>query len=297
MALGLFRLRMPDGGHRLARGTPESGPAGLLAPGLTIGGLLGGDGSRFRMTLEDPLDPRRPVPADAVVVAPVDDQEIWASGVTYRRSRDARKDESIVADVYDLVYAAERPELFFKAAAWRVRGPGDDVGIRADSAWDVPEPELALVIASDGTIVGHVIGNDMSSRSIEGANPLYLPQAKIYDGSCALGPCIVPTSPDGAPLGIHLSIEREGAPPFAASTSTSEITRAFTSLAQHLVQALTLPAGAVLLTGTGIVPPAHFTLREGDVVRIRIDGLGELVNRVVVVGQAEGVAGESSDVV
>jgi 2-dehydro-3-deoxy-D-arabinonate dehydratase len=214
----------------------------------------------------------------------VDDQEIWAAGVTYRRSRDARKDESSVADVYDLVYEAVRPELFFKAPAWRVVGPDDRIGVRADSTWDVPEPELGLVVAADGTIAGWVIGNDVSSRTIEGENPLYLPQAKVYDRSCALGPCLVPRAALDDPFEIHLRIERAGDLAFEGSTSTGAIVRRFEDLAGALVHALTFPDGAVLLTGTGVVPDAPFTLTPGDVVDIAIDGLGRLRNPVVAVG-------------
>ncbi|HEX7471895.1 MAG TPA: fumarylacetoacetate hydrolase family protein, partial [Candidatus Limnocylindrales bacterium] len=223
-------------------------------------------------------------PGDVRVLAPVDTQEIWAAGVTYRRSRDARKDESTTADVYDRVYVAERPELFFKAPAWRVRGPGQSIGVRADSAWNVPEPELGLVVASDGSIAGFVVGNDVSSRTIEGENPLYLPQAKVYDGSCALGPCLVPADQVDLPLGIHLTIERAGSREYSGSTSTTEITRDLADLVEHLMRALALPDGAILLTGTGIVPAAPFTLLPGDTVRIEIDGLGVLTNPVTTVG-------------
>ena len=182
------------------------------------------------------------------------------------------------------MYVADRPELFFKAPAWRVRGPGESIGVRADSEWNVPEPELGIVVASDGSIAGFVIGNDVSSRSIEGENPLYLPQAKVYDQSCALGPCLVPVDQVALPLGIHLAIERAGSTAFIGETSTAEITRSLADMVEHLVRALAIPDGAILLTGTGIVPAAPFTLLPGDVVRIEIDGLGALVNPVVHVG-------------
>ncbi len=285
MSVGIFRVALPDGTARLARGTTDGGPARLLDRDLTVARLLAGDASRFREACAGAIDPDGSIPAGTRILAPVDTQEVWAAGVTYRRSRDARKDESTSADVYDRVYVAERPELFFKAPAWRVSGPGAAVGVRADSSWDVPEPELGLVVAEDGTLAGFVIGNDMSSRSIEGDNPLYLPQAKMYDGACALGPCLVPAGAVAAPFGIKLTIERGGETAVTASTSTSEITRPFATLIDHLTRALTIPDGAVLLTGTGIVPPTDFTLAAGDVIHVAIDGLGELVNPVVVVGR------------
>jgi len=285
MVEGLFRVRDATSGVRLAAGPVERGPDRLLAAGLTVADVLrdGADGLA-RAVRPEAGEGRIADGPPLTVLAPVDRQEVWAAGVTYRRSRDARKDESTVADVYDRVYAAERPELFFKAAGWRVSGPGDPIGIRADSTWDVPEPELGVVVAADGAIAGWVIGNDMSSRSIEGDNPLYLPQAKVYEHSCALGPCLVPRDAVALPMGIHLRIERAGAPAFEGSTSTAEIVRSFEDLVAALVQALPFPDGAILLTGTGVVPGADFTLRPDDVVEIRIDGLGRLRNRVVAVG-------------
>ncbi|HEX4997035.1 MAG TPA: fumarylacetoacetate hydrolase family protein [Terriglobia bacterium] len=221
------------------------------------------------------------LPESLRAAAPVDKQEVWASGVTYLRSKAARMEESEHAgDFYDRVYTAERPELFFKHNAWRVSGPGEPIRIRKDSAWNVPEPELALVLSSRGRIVGFTIGNDVSSRSIEGENPLYLPQAKVYEGSCALGPVILVNDEPPQTRGIRLSIERQGAEVFAGETSTAQIRRSFEELASYLFRELSFPDGAVLLTGTGIVPPEDFTLRGGDVVRIRIDGIGELENPV-----------------
>ena len=283
MVEGIFRVSVPDGSVRLAVGDPYTGPTRLLPAGLTIAEALR-VGSRDLNQLLEEAASDQPISGDVRVLAPVDSQEIWAAGVTYRRSRDARKDESTTADVYDRVYVGERPELFFKSPAWRVRAPGESIGVRADSAWNVPEPELGVVVASDGAIAGFVIGNDVSSRSIEGENPLYLPQAKVYDGSCALGPCLVPADQVTLPLGIHLTIERDGAPAFTGETSTAEITRTLEDLVEYLTRALALPDGAVLLTGTGIVPAAPFTLLPGDVVRIEIDGLGVLENPVVRVG-------------
>jgi 2-dehydro-3-deoxy-D-arabinonate dehydratase len=216
----------------------------------------------------------------------VDRQEVWAAGVTYLRSRDGRMEESVDGSPYDRVYTAERPELFFKSLPHRVVGDGEAVGIRADSAWNVPEAELGLVVNSAGEIFGYLVGNDMSSRSIEGENLLYLPQAKVYDRACALGSSIVPIweAPD-APWGISLAIRRDGVEVFSGTTSTSSIVREFADLASWLVLAMDFPEGAVLLTGTGIVPEADFTLKAGDVIRIVIDGIGELSNPVVTVGR------------
>jgi 2-dehydro-3-deoxy-D-arabinonate dehydratase len=283
MVEGIFRVALRDGSVRLAVGDPYFGPTRLVAPGSTIATALHA-GSRDLNQLLEEAESDRPISGDVRVLAPVDTQEIWAAGVTYRRSRDERKAESTTADVYDRVYVAERPELFFKSAAWRVRAPGETIGVRADSGWNVPEPELGVVVASDGSIAGFVIGNDVSSRTIEGENPLYLPQAKVYDGSCALGPCLVPADQVTLPLAIHLTIDRSGTEVFAGETSTAEIKRTLEDLVEHLTRALALPDGAILLTGTGIVPAAPFTLLPGDVVRIEIDGLGVLENPVVSVG-------------
>lgn len=223
-------------------------------------------------------------PAD--LLAPIGSQEVWAAGVTYLRSREARATESAGSggDVfYDRVYDADRPELFFKATPHRVVGPGGTVRIRRDSTWDVPEPELALVLDSTGGIVGYTIGNDMSSRSIEGDNLLYLPQAKVYDGCCALGPAIVLGPPPGRDTTIAMTITRGGRPAFTGSTTVASIKRGFDELAGWLCRASTFPHGAFLLTGTGIVPPDEFTLAPGDVVAITIDGIGTLTNPVDVV--------------
>jgi 2-dehydro-3-deoxy-D-arabinonate dehydratase len=220
-------------------------------------------------------------PHEARVEAPVESQEVWAAGVTYERSLEARSDEAVSSDPYDRVYAASRPELFFKATARRVRGPGEDVYIRSDSTWDVPEPELAVVINSTLEVVGYTIGNDMSSRSIEGENPLYLPQAKVFEGSCALGPAIA-LAWDFVPAdrSIELAITRAGEVVFESATATSAMRRTIPDLVAYLGRDQRFPDGCVLLTGTGIVPPRDFSLREGDLVTIRIDGLGELTNPV-----------------
>lgn len=215
-------------------------------------------------------------PVEGVLQTPVEaDQEVWGSGVTYRRSREARESESEAADVYATVYEAERPEIFFKAAGWRTCGHGQPVRIRRDSAWNVPEPELTLVINSCGDIVGYTVGNDMSSRDIEGANPLYLPQAKTYNGSCAVGPAIRVSDAAGLEdLEIEMRIERAGAEVFKGSSSTTSMKRTFPELAEFLCRELDFPFGVLLMTGTGIVPPDDFTLQLGDVVAIQI---GELL--------------------
>lgn len=208
-------------------------------------------------------------------LAPVDaQQEVWASGVTYLRSRDARKAESTVADVYEKVYDAERPELFLKAVGWRAVAHGQPVGIRPDSVWDVPEPELVLVINRFGEIVGYTAGNDMSSRSIEGENPLYLPQAKIYNRSCALGPTIVLCNADEMrELPVSVSIKRGGTSVFEGETSISQMKRNLPELADWLVRELDFPHGVLLMTGTGSVPPESFTLKSGDQVTINVGGV------------------------
>ena len=221
---------------------------------------------------------------DMQVLAPISAQEVWAAGVTYFRSRDARMEESKSAgggDFYDRVYTAERPELFFKGTASRVVGHRDKVGIRRDATWSVPEPELALLISPTGKIVGHTIGNDMSSRDIEGENPLYLPQAKVYYRSCALGPGVVISS-DAPPSSteIHLEILRAGATSFAGSTSLSAMKRDCATLVDYLYRDNVFPNGCFLLTGTGVVPPDSFTLQPGDEIRISITGVGTLVNVV-----------------
>lgn len=217
------------------------------------------------------------------LLAPVDRQEVWAAGVTYRRSKTARMEESVGAAVfYDKVYEAERPELFFKASASSVIGPGGLVRIRRDSRWNVPEPELTLVLNSRRELVAMTIGNDLSSRDIEGENPLYLPQAKVYDGSCAIGPCLTLASamPPQDEIGIRMWIERDGAPVFQGQTSAGQLARSFADLIDYLTREHSFPDGVCLLTGTGIVPTADFTLAAGDRVRIEIDGIGELVNTV-----------------
>jgi 2-dehydro-3-deoxy-D-arabinonate dehydratase len=228
-----------------------------------------------------------PLPGTEVTyLPPVDDQEVWAAGVTYERSRAGRAEESGHAALYDQVYDAERPELFFKSTPDRVVGPGEPVGIRADSPWNVPEPEVGLVITGDGEIFGYLVGNDMSSRSIEGENPLYLPQAKVYTRSCALGARVVPAWERGDdPLRVAIRITRAGDPVFTAATSTASMRRTFPDLVDWLLRALDCPHGVVLLTGTGLVPPADFTLAPGDTIDIEVDGVDTLTNPVTVVGR------------
>jgi 2-dehydro-3-deoxy-D-arabinonate dehydratase len=221
---------------------------------------------------------------ESELLPPTGSQEVWAAGVTYFRSRDARMEEAHDAgggDFYDRVYSAERPELFFKSSPHRVVGHGQAVRIRRDSRWNVPEPEVTLLVTSGGRIVGYTVGNDMSSRDIEGENPLYLPQAKVYDGSCALGPGIyVPGSELPASTAISLSITREGQRKFEGSTTLEQLKRSPRELVEFLFMEDRFPAGCFLMTGTGIVPPATFTLSPGDEVRITVDSVGTLVNRV-----------------
>ena len=207
---------------------------------------------------------------DLGLLPPIEaDHEVWAAGVTYLPSRDARELESTVGDIYQMVYAAARPELFFKSLGWRCVGTGAPVHIRADSKWNVPEPELVLVMNFLGEIVGFTLGNDMSSRDIEGENPLYLPQAKIYDGSCALGPGIVIAEPDEfRNLPIHLEIQRDGAVVFKGQTAITQMKRRFEELVEYLFKETEFPEGAFLMTGTGVVPPGAFTLLVDDIVRV-----------------------------
>jgi 2-dehydro-3-deoxy-D-arabinonate dehydratase len=220
---------------------------------------------------------------DVTFLPPLDQQEVWAAGVTYKRSQEARERESTgAARFYDLVYSAARPELFFKAPAGRVVGAGARVHIRRDSRWSVPEPELALVLSPHLRIVGYTIGNDMSARDIEGENPLYLPQAKIYDGACALGPAVTlaESMPPLDQVTIRLSIERGGRKVFEGATPASAMHRSPADLVQWLGRETSFPHGAVLLTGTGIVPPDDFSLAVGDLVAIEITGIGRLTNWV-----------------
>jgi 2-dehydro-3-deoxy-D-arabinonate dehydratase len=278
---GLFRIRDVEGATKLAAGDVERGASLLIPRSFSIDELLAADGPSIDDAMAAASDP---VPTDVEHLAPVESQEIWAAGVTYLRSRDARIEESVEPSPYDRVYEAERPELFFKSPGGRAVGTGGHIGVRADSSWNIPEPELALVLDASMEIVGYTIGNDVSSRTIEGENTLYLPQAKTYDRSCALGPAIVPASAITPPLRIGMEIVRDGETVYDEHTSTGEMARSFEDLTAHLGRALSFPVGAILLTGTGIVPDPPFTLLPGDEVRIRIEGLGTLSNPVVRVG-------------
>jgi 2-dehydro-3-deoxy-D-arabinonate dehydratase len=252
----------------------------LLPEGFELGLVLGG-GAREAVAALAGLEVGEEVGEEARLLTPVEaGQEVWASGVTYLRSREAREAESQVKDVYEMVYEAERPELFFKAAGSRVRGHGETIRVRGDSVWDVPEPELTLLVTADGDVVGWSVGNDVSSRSIEGENPLYLPQAKVYDGSCAVGPGVrIAGVEEMGELGIALAIWREGERVFGGETGVAAMRRGLAELAGWLVKELSFPGGVYLMTGTGIVPPESFSLREGDEVEIVIGGM-VLRNRV-----------------
>jgi 2-dehydro-3-deoxy-D-arabinonate dehydratase len=230
------------------------------------------------------LDAKSFAEVENLLQPPIGSQEVWASGVTYYRSRNARMEEAKTAgggDFYDRVYTAERPELFMKATPNRVVGHRGKVAIRQDATWSVPEPELTLLAGPTGKIVGYTIGNDMSSRDIEGENPLYLPQAKVYDRSCALGPGILITGQPISPsTEIHMQILRAGKTVFSGSTALTELKRSFSTLLEYLYRDNAFPNGCFLLTGTGIVPPDEFTLHQQDEIRITITGIGTLINTV-----------------
>jgi 2-dehydro-3-deoxy-D-arabinonate dehydratase len=276
-------------------------PAGEASVGVVrdnaIVPLAARRGERVTLTeiLEDPDPARRiavlmdaearPIELDQVVLLPpIDRQEVWAAGVTYKRSKTARMEESkTAATLYDRVYEAARPELFFKATPHRVAGPGQALRIRHDSRWNVPEPELALVLNSRLRLVGYTVGNDMSSRDIEGENPLYLPQAKIYAACCGLGPWITLTDamPPAAEIGIRLAVHRADQIVFDGKTDVAQMARSFDELIGWLGRDNSFPDGVFLLTGTGVVPGSDFTLNGGDVVEITIDGIGTLRNPIV----------------
>lgn len=255
---------------------------GLHALGAALAELLGAGLEALHRAVDEALA-RPPLAGEVEVLAPVDRQEVWASGVTYERSRQARVDESVVAQAYNLIYDAERPEIFFKAPAYRVPPPGAPLRIRADSSWDVPEPELALVLTAQGEIAGYLVADDLSSRSIEGENPLYLAQAKIWDDSIGLSDTIALARDLGdraRSAAIELRIERGGETVFQGETSTAQMRRSFEELAAYLFRELSHPHGAVLMTGTGLVPPDEFTLEHGDTVEIAIEGVGTLRHAV-----------------
>ncbi len=269
--MNLTRHQTPDGPRWALDGA-------YLAPSFNLGLLL--ELPREAIT---PFLAALPTEGEATgnLLAPIEPtQEVWAAGVTYLRSRDAREAESQTGDIYTRVYVAERPELFFKAPGWRVVGSGGAIRVRPDSTWDVPEPELTLVINRHGEIVGYCAGNDVSSRSIEGENPLYLPQAKIYNGSCALGPGIHIAGPDTfRNVPIRIEIARHGETVYKGEADTSQMKRAFEELATYLFRELDFPHGVFLMTGTCLVPPNSFTLKPGDVVTICVGAL-ELRNPV-----------------
>ena len=284
MTTGLWRVQAA-GEIRLARGDTEQGPLELLDPAVTVASLLADPGRPLQDLAS--LSASGPVPGPLAILAPLDLQPVWAAGVTFPRSREARREEAVDGgDVYDRVFSASRPELFVKAAAGAAIGPGDQLGIRADSDWDVPEPELGVVAGPDGELQALVLGNDMSSRSIEGANPLYLPQAKVYDRSCGIGPCLVPVSlaPPWQQIRIQLRIARAGQTLYEDGMSLATMQRTPVELLRWLFAAQSFPHGVALLTGTSLVPPGDFTLRDGDVVTVSAAALGTLKNPVVTVG-------------
>jgi 2-dehydro-3-deoxy-D-arabinonate dehydratase len=260
-------------------GVTEGGPS-IGVVGRSVAELLRVSLTDFRQALQTTTSRV----AGVRVLAPIDGQtEVWAAGVTYKRSEAARVEESATPDIYTRVYSAERPELFFKATPRRVAGPDEPIVVRADSTWDVPEPELALVVNAHAEIVGYSICNDVSSRSIEGDNPLYLPQAKVYAACCALGPAIVPVWEIADPyaLNMRMRILRADGVTWSGETSTSELKRRLDELVSYLFREDDFPEGVILSTGTALVPDTPFTLSPGDVVEIEIDGLGLLRNPVV----------------
>lgn len=278
---GIERGRTNTAAARL-RLVETGGPARALAG--TLDELLGLRAAELRATLEAAAAGPELSGDTFTRLAPIDGQtEVWAAGVTYKRSADARVEESTTPDIYTRVYTARRPEIFFKATARRVAGPDAQIVVRADSTWDVPEPELAIVVNAHAEIVGYTIANDVSSRSIEGDNPLYLPQAKVYDGCCALGPTIVPAweVTDPYALGIRMRIHRGGGVHWSGETSMREFARRLEDLVDALFVEDTFPQGVILSTGTALVPDSPFTLEAGDEVAIEIDTLGSLRNPVV----------------
>ena len=280
----IVRIRPPDGGPVAPAVLTDRGLHPLAAQ---VHELLSWSIADLRRAVEVAVaGPPRPAPAAGGFQAPISGlTEVWAAGVTYERSREARMEESEkAADIYDRVYDAERPELFFKAASWRVVATGEPISVRADSTVNVPEPELAVVANRHGEIVGYTICNDVSSRSIEGENPLYLPQAKAYLGACALGPGITPAweVADPRALPILMSIERSGEVVWKGEAATSQLHRELPDLVGYLFREDEFPQGVALATGTSLVPDLPFTLEAGDVVAIELSGLGVLTNPVVV---------------
>jgi 2-dehydro-3-deoxy-D-arabinonate dehydratase len=273
----IVRFRAADGALALGALRNERVVARFKPPVATLPELLRLPLSEFRDTVQRTIAVSSPPESDTTLLAPVDGlMEVWAAGVTYQRSEEARMEESGTPDVYSMVYRAERPEIFMKATPRRVVGPDGTVVVRADSTWDVPEPELAVVVNAHAEIVGYTIGDDVSSRSIEGENPLYLPQAKLYHGACAIGPGITPAweVPDPYDLAIWMAIERQGEVIWDGETRTSGLKRRLEELVSYLFREDEFPDGAIISTGTALVPDAPFTLEHGDTVEVAIDRLG-----------------------
>ena len=281
----LCRFKNQSDEIRIGRAVDDAALADLSVGGIaSITELLENPESAARVEALGEL-PTLPM-TEVTLLTPVEGQEVWAAGVTYLRSKTARMEESdFSANAYDLVYEADRPELFLKSLPEKVAGPSEAVGIRADSKWNVPEPELVLMVNSRKELVGFTIGNDMSSRDIEGANLLYLPQAKVYDRSCAVGPWVVlgASEAEAREWSIGVEIVRDDVTVFNGKTSIDNIKRSFDELTDYLCRSQTFPNGAMLLTGTGVVPPDDFTLAAGDVIRITVSGIGVLENTVAVV--------------
>ena len=281
----LCRFKNQSDEIRIGRAVDDAALADLSVGGIaSITELLENPESAARVEALGEL-PTLPM-TEVTLLTPVEGQEVWAAGVTYLRSKTARMEESdFSANAYDLVYEADRPELFLKSLPEKVAGPSEAVGIRADSKWNVPEPELVLMVNSRKELVGFTIGNDMSSRDIEGANLLYLPQAKVYDRSCAVGPWVVlgASEAEAREWSIGVEIVRDDVAVFNGETSIDNIKRSFDELTDYLCRSQTFPNGAMLLTGTGVVPPDDFTLAAGDVIRITVSGIGVLENTVAVV--------------
>jgi len=278
----LVRIRLGDAAHLALH---RDGRVWDLDP-HTLDSLMQRPLGEIRDVLEGVARPswREIEPSGIELAAPAESQEVWAAGVTYLRSREARLEETSQKRIYAHVYESDRPELFFKAAGWRVVPQGGDIGVRGDSSWNVPEPELAVLSNSRGEVVAYSCGNDMSSRSIEGENPLFLPQAKVYNRSCSIGPAaVLAWTVDVSRARISLSIERQGRAVFTGTASIADMTREPEKLVGVLYSSYSLPLGAWLLTGTSIVPPDSYTAEPKDIVRIAIDGLGELVNNVTLV--------------
>ena len=283
----LCRFKSAEGEVRVGLAVDESTIADLSGSGVeSITSLLEDNNGTQKIRELAEQDLPQVALSDVTLLTPVEGQEVWAAGVTYLRSKKARMEESdFSANAYDLVYDAARPEIFFKSLPSKVVGPGEAVGIREDSKWNVPEPELTLVVNSRKELVGYTIGNDMSSRDIEGENLLYLPQAKVYDRSCAVGPWLVMGAKEGEvrEWTIGVQIERAGKNIFEGETSINNIKRTFGELVDFLCRSQTFPQGAMLLTGTGVVPEDDFTLSSNDIIRVTISGIGTLENPVAVV--------------